>query len=285
MIPQFDNKAMLSFALFLDHRITASGQAFYNQSGLFYPAHNKYAGRFTYALPHKQLVRDESISGANTMTGIYINGTLVAPGTSGLLSINHDEGTALFNQNMNAHTLSGNYSVKEFNIYPTTSPEESLIYENKFFKKPRYPQTVTGLKPNEFPVPAIFLKKRGASPEAFSIGGADMSVIDIRAIVVTDDDFPLDVATSIMKDTYWRRFGLIEPTNLVFNYKGEYDASMGSGYNYTGVVGSERGNGDNGPLIQSVNESSVLTRGAYTDIKNNLRVSFVDFEVSIARGH
>jgi|TARA_R110000765_G_scaffold27216_9_gene66259 hypothetical protein len=285
MIPQFDNKVMTSFSLFLDHRVVSSGRAFYNQSGLFYPTHNKYSSRFTYALPHRQLVRDESISGADTMTGIYINNTLVAPGTSGLLNINHDKGTVTFDQNMDAHTLSGNYSVKEFNIYQTNSPEETLIYENKFFKKPRYSQTLTGLKPNEFPVPAIFLKKRGGSPEPFSLGGSDMSVIDIRVIVVTDDDFPLDVATSIMKDTHWRRFGLIEPDNLVFNYKGEYNATLGSGYNYTGIVGSERGNGNDGPLIRSVNESSVLTRGAYSDIKKNLKVSFVDFEVSFVRGH
>jgi hypothetical protein len=72
---------------------------------------------------------------------------------------------------------------------------------------------------------------------------------------------------------------------LVFNYKGEYNATLGSGYNYTGIVGSERGNGNDGPLIRSVNESSVLTRGAYSDIKKNLKVSFVDFEVSFVRGH
>jgi hypothetical protein len=285
MKPQFDNKVMLSFAQFIDNRLTTSGEAYYNESGNFYPMHNKYNGRYTYGLPFKQLVRDESVTGATVMSGIYINGTYVEPGTSGLLNINHDRGTVTFNQDMSAHTLSGNYSVKEFNIFPTQRPEEELVFENKYFRKPRYSQTLTGIPENHFPIPAIFLKKRGGTPEPFALGGADLSVIDIRAVVVTDDDFPMDVAASILKDTHWRRFEIIEPEKLTFNFRGEYNGSMGSGHNYTGLVGSEQGNGNYGPLIQSVNESSVLARGAYSDIKNNLKVSFIDFEVSLFRGH
>ena len=42
-----------------------------------------YNGYYTYAAPYKQIVSDASITGANQLTGIYLDGNFIVPGQSG----------------------------------------------------------------------------------------------------------------------------------------------------------------------------------------------------------
>lgn len=263
-------------ALFLDNRLLTSGEAFFNHTGRFYPTNNLYAGRTTYSLPFKQIVNDQSVPNANVMTGIYLNGVNVAVGQSGLLNINHYQGTVDFSSALPANTsISGSFAVKEANIYVTTENDEKLLFYTKYFKNPRHNQTLSGLAPDAYPLPAIFLKKRGGEDVPFSFGSVDNTVTDIRAVIVSDNAYLSDGIASIFKDCHFRRFALVTPP------LDARQAYTGSAYNYTGLA---NGQVNRGPLIQKVRESK-LSKQTNEDSKDDLQITYVDFEVSQVRSH
>lgn len=277
MKQQPDHRILSSLALFIDNRILTSGQAFYNHTGSLTKTHNQYEGRHTYSLPFKQIVNDTSVPNANQFTGVYLNGNPIGVGQSGLLNINHYRGTVDFSSALPANTsATGAFAVKEINIYTTTDNDEKIIFENKYYKNPKYQQNITGLEPNAYPVPALFIKKRGGENQPFSLGSASESVLDFRVIIISDEAFLTDGVCSILKDTYFRRFALVSPT---FDARGAY---TGVPYNYTGLATQEAI--ARGPLIKSVRESTLNLQNDY-DTKNDLDITFLDFEVSHVRGH
>jgi len=277
---QHDHQVLSSLALFLDNRILTSGEAFFNYQSRFYPATSQYVGRRTYSLPFKQLVNDASVSGATVMTSVQISGIPVTVGTSGLLSINHYQGTVDFDAsypNYPASSMSGTFSVKEINIYTTSDNDEKLLFYTKFQKNPQTPQTVTGLATNSYTLPAIFLKKRGGENKPFSLGAVDEAVVDIRAFVITDNDYLRDGVVSILKDTHFRRFSFISPP---FDAEQAY---IGTSYNYSGLATAASGT-YLGPLIQGVQESR-LSRNFSESSLDDLKITVVDFEISQVRAH
>lgn len=262
--------------LFLDNRLLSSGEAYFNHSGSFYPTTNLYSGRYTYSLPYKQLVNDISISGATQMTGVSLNGINIGVGTSGLLNINHYQGTVDFGTQLpSSARLTANFAVKEANLYISSSSDDSLVFENKYFRNTKYSQSLSGLNPKTYPLPAIFLKNRGSEDKPFCLGSVDNTVIDVRAIVITDDPYLTDGICSILRDTHFRRFGLVTPP---FDAR---QAFTGTLYNYDSLGPPAS---VSGALIQKVRVSKILNGTAgYGD--NDIEVSFVDFEISQVRGH
>ena len=161
-------------------------------------------------------------------------------------------------------------------MYLNDEPDEKLVFSNKYFKNPKYNQTFSGMQPDTYSLPAIFIKKRGGSNESFALGNCDMTRLDVRAVVIADNQYTTDGISSILKDTYYRRFDFVDEPP--FDVRGGY---TGAAYNYTG----ETANALNGPLIEEVNESTIQARGDYESINNNLNVSFVDFEITYIRPH
>ena len=151
MKEQYENLVMSSFMLYVDHKVGVKGEAYTNHTGVFYPIENLYNGYYTYSCPYKQLVCDSGIANQvssempDIMTGIYVDDTFTPTGTNGFIGINHHEGQVYFNQDMSSHTLSGYFSVKDFNVKITSEPEETLIFETKFDLRPRTNVTPTGL--------------------------------------------------------------------------------------------------------------------------------------------
>lgn len=277
---QHDHQVLSSLALFLDNRILTSGEAFFNHQSRFYPATSQYSNRRTYSLPFKQLVNDSSVSGATVMTSIQISGIPVTVGSSGLLSINHYQGTVDFDTsypNYPAPSMSGSFAVKEINIYTTTDNDEKLLFYTKFQRNPQTPQTITGLATSAYTLPAIFLKKRGGENKPFSLGSVDESIIDIRAFVITDNDYLRDGAVSILKDTHYRRFSFIVPP---FDAEQAY---VGVDYSYSGLSAAASGTYF-GPLIQEVRESR-LSKNSSDGSSDDLKITVVDFEISQVRSH
>ena len=125
---QYENQVMSSFLLFVDNRITSEGSAYTNFYSYFYPTENLYNGYYTYSAPFKQLVVDDSIVGSTVMKSIYIDGSEKDIGEAGLAGINHYEGELYFTSEVGG-TISGNYSVKDFNVYLTNEPEEKILFE------------------------------------------------------------------------------------------------------------------------------------------------------------
>ena len=91
-----------------------------------------------------------------------------------------------------------------------------LLFETKFDIKPKVTQQVTGLLPGTQTVPAIFIKSNGSRNEPFAYGGADKTIIEARAIVLSDSSFKLDAVCSILRDMKYTTFPFIE-NKLPFN--------------------------------------------------------------------
>ena len=118
MKAQYENQAMSSFMLYIDYEITARGQAYTNFSSFLNETNQTVNGVFNYSAPYRQMVSDVSISGANVMTGLYLDGDTLNVGTSGLNSINYTKGMALTSQITGQNRISGDYSIKDYSVFP-----------------------------------------------------------------------------------------------------------------------------------------------------------------------
>ena len=80
MKTSLDNSIMSSMMLFIDNIVCNKAQGYTNHSSIFYSTNNLYNGLYTYSLPFKQIVADSSVSGANVLSGIYVNNTFSSMG-------------------------------------------------------------------------------------------------------------------------------------------------------------------------------------------------------------
>ena len=241
MIAQWENKIMSSMLQYVDHEVCSKGQAFMNHSGQFYPINSAYAGHHIYALPFKQIVSDESITNATVMQGVSVDGNYVGLPTnnedfSGIL---YHKGQVLFNEDKSANTITGNFSIKEYNVYISTKLEEDLLFNTKHQVNPRLSQTLAGLTNEEETYPAIFLKNIGGVNDPMALGSRIANVKTyIRAVVLSDSAFSLDAVCNILKNTKLDHVPIIETlpfnsigafTGVIYNYQDLSSASTEAG--------------------------------------------------------
>ena len=80
---------MSSMMLTIDHVICGTGEGYTNYSGSFYPTQKKFNQYHQLSLPYKQIIADTSVSGANILQGVTIDGNFKTVGESGLAGILH----------------------------------------------------------------------------------------------------------------------------------------------------------------------------------------------------
>ena len=272
MKPQFTNKLMSSFLLYLDNTILTVGEAYTNHSSLFYPdATNKYQGYYGYSAPFKQLVSDQSIAGANIMSGIYVDGAF----TTSNVHVNHYNGQVFFNSSQGSSKISGNYAVKDFNINMTSRAETELLFETKFALRPKTSQTLSGLDPNTNTYPAIYVKNLGGTNEPFAFGGTENTIVNTRAVVLSDSAYSLDAVCSIMKDTKQDYFKVYETGTLPFNALG---IPATGNYNYNSL-GANIG----GAYIKDVTITTNIPSMSNDSSNPAIYPAFVDFRSEFIR--
>jgi len=276
MKANYQNNLTSSFLLYLDNTVLKRGDAYSNVSSLFYPISGVYAGYYAYASPYKQLVNDSSISGATQLTGVYVNNSFIVPGQSGLVSINHYDGQLMFSSSQAGKNISGNYAIKDYNIYLTDKPEDKILFYTKIENKNRRPQTVSGLAANEITYPAIFLTLINSQNDPFAFGGVDMTKNYFRAILMSDSQFSLDAACGILRDSAHNFFRMVNNNDLKLNAMNGY---TGSQYNYTGIATGDL------VYISEVNVSKVkrVTSSDYVDLNPDVFSAFVDFDLESVR--
>ena len=277
---QYDNRVMSSLLLYIDHFICEKGEAFTNSNSYFYPTHQTYSNLFNYSSPYKQLVADDSVTGATVMKSVYINsgGSFeeFQVGSSGVNSIDHTD--ALVQTTMQitgSNRISGNFSVKDFNTYLTNKAEEQILFETKYQLKPKVTQTPSGLAPDTETYPAIFLKNSSSQNTPGAFGGLDLTNIGARAIVLADSAYNLDAVCSILADRNKTVVTFIEQS-LPFNAVGAY---TGQAYNYTGLVGAATGDSKTGIFIDNVSVSKNVG-GDFSSLNPNVYTAFVDFDLN-----
>lgn len=259
----------------MDHEVQRRGQAYTNYSGLFYPVSGTRSDTFTYSAPYKQLCNDTSISGAQVMSGVYLNNNLISVGQSGLKYINHYEGALYFTGKLPNNTrISGNYAIKEFNVRLTDKPDWKLLFETKYVTNSKYNQTLSGLPFDVQTCPSIFIKVKDSQNVPFAFKSMDDNVMQIRTVVVADSEFEKVAACNILKNLSYR------PINLINNTPFDSLGNMtGVNYNYdTLSVDSAYL-----PWIMGVKVIDVPQQGPYQDINKNMAI--VDFELSTVMRH
>jgi len=279
MKAQFENILMSSMMLWFDHTLIKKGEAFSNYNSEFYPITNIFNGYYTYGAPFKNLIRDESITGVNIISGVYLNNNFIRTGQSGLVAINADQGQLYFNSELNNPTISGNYAVKDYGIYLTNENEEKILFETKFNLNPKTTENPTGLPINAQTYPAIYLKNNGGNNEPLAFGGLDSTNINVRAIVISDSIYSMDAVTTIFKDVVRTYIPLIQPNEMPFNSLNGLKFS----YNYD-LLTTGRAGTVNSAYIKNIYVSkNVVNRSQYQDLNPDAISSFIDFELEIYR--
>lgn len=285
MRAQYDNIVMSSTLLWLDHTILNKGAAFTNTSSFFYDVNSLYNGYNTYGSPFRQFVADESISdlhGANIINSVKLNGVNTNRGSSNFANINYDQGQVYFDSAVSSPntTLSGDFAVKDFNTYITNDLEEKLLFETQFTVRNKTDLTATGLPPSTMTYPAIFLKNNGSRNEPIAFGGEDQTETDIRAIVLSDDQYKIDAVGSILRDKVRTFIPLIPEAFMPFNALGDYRNNIQ--YNYTGLTDASS---TTGVFIDNVYTSKIggVTYTQKTNINPDVFSMIIDFEISDIR--
>lgn len=270
-----------SFLLWVDHKITEKGQAYYNHSSLFYDTPEEYllAGSdiYTYGLPFKQIVADSSISGAQIMSGLYLDGVFTEPGEGDFIDFNYNDGTAYFSASQDGVQISGNYAIKEIDIVLTDISEEDLLFETKYDYQPKTNQQLTGLAPNTLTYPILFVKNNGGTNEPFCFGGTDLSISRVRCILMAENAWQRDGVESILKDLSKSYMPLIYPEENPFNAIGGLREDY---YDYNEKIRNKGGSSIvyvDDVFVSRINNSSA--NKAFTEINKDVHVSFIDFEL------
>lgn len=272
---QLDNLMVTSFMLFLDHEIQRQGNAFANRSSLFYPETSDVQGVSVYSSPYLQMCNDTSISGANVMSGVYLNGNFVTVGQSGLIAINHYEGDVRFSSPLPKNTqISGNFSVKDFNVYLSDQPDYNVVLSQKYSANPKYAQTATGIPLGNKVMPAVFLVPKEQEAKDLAFAGIDDNAMRIRAMVVCENVYQRVAICNILKNLKLRQFKLVASTP--FDYLGNM---TGINYNYNTLPYY----GQYSPFVFKSKVTEIPNVGSYTDATKQF--AMVDIDLSVWASH
>tara|TARA_Y100000004_G_scaffold61117_1_gene68416 strand:+ start:320 stop:1231 length:912 start_codon:yes stop_codon:yes gene_type:complete len=296
MIAQWENKVMSSMLLFLDNQICDKGQGYtnvtnqeaylidsnYSQLTFNLANHNLYA----YALPFKQIIIDESVTGANICKTVQVSQdgahystwspSFPGPNTE-LNCILHHKGQFLFDENiadLGYTNVRATCAVKDFNIYISSKFEEDLLINTKYQVNPKINQTLAGLPDNTETYPAIFLKNMGGTNQPLTIGTRTQNVkTKVRAVVMADSAFNLDAVCNILKNTCYLDLPILESNNLPFNSIGGYRGVIYD-YSIESAAATEQATIWD-VNVTRLNPNSSELRNLHAEVHS----AFVDFEV------
>ena len=229
MKPQFQHTLVTSFYLWFDNYLQDNGEAYKNKTGIFYNmTDDRLDSNYNvYSSPYKQFIIDSGLhtnvvnsqgtEGAiviDRISGQRADGSAfeVTRGTSGL-KIDYENGRVFFTGDENGElpgndlSLSGQFGVKDFNLYVTNQTEEDLVVENKFKTNDRFGNLETsGVLPYDQVIPAVFITSESINNQPFAFGGLDVTQTNVKAVVMTSDLYCLDCVLSLAADSKKQSF-------------------------------------------------------------------------------
>lgn len=287
MKAQFENEVMSSLMLYVDHYILDKGDAYTNTDSIFYKIEEDFPDYQVWSAPYKQLVCDHSITGATVISGAHINGSASyttpssGPSHQDMDFVNQYQGQIYFKANPSItpiNSVSGSYSVKDFNVYLTNENEEELLFETQFDLRPKVTQAPTGLSSQSRTFPAIFIKNNGGTNEPWAFGGMDNTIVNARMIVMADSAYNLDAACSILKDRAHDQVPVLSAGVMPFNALGGLKTDC---FNYTELA--ETGTNSNMYIANAYVSKIAPNRQFYKNINKDIFSAFVDFEMEMPR--
>jgi hypothetical protein len=274
--PQFIHKFTNSFMLWADNTLlqrggafTVTGGALTHYSDTQLPDHLRAWGS-----PFKEWVTDSSVSGAVVPSGFYINGSFQTP-SGDYFNMDFQNGRVLTSGLSSSQSITGSYSVKDFNIYLTNQDEEALIVEVCQNSNNQYNTIGTDISTPYLPpyaqkIPAIFVNVQSQKNEPLALGGTDSSVIRANMVVFAKDPYQLDGVLGLFADTSDEVFKELPLEASPLN---EWGGLKNNRYSYTETVAAS---GTNNIFIDEVTTSK-MTDSLRRGLKTELYVGFVDF--------
>ena len=278
MKPQYKHELMTSFLLWFDHELLQEGEAYSNKTGQLYSkSDSRIPDSYSaFQSNYKQWVSDSSVTGTtNPVIPTEFNGNSRSNG----FIFDFENGRIIETGGATISTdITGTFAVKDFNVYLTNETEEDLILENKFQINSRYGDlSMSGIDAYDKVVPAIFLNSEYMRNEGFAFGGEDLTKNIIKAVVISDSEYQLDGALSIFADTARKTFSKIPFSD---HPSTEYGDIKGGTYNYLSLSNSH--SSEIPYFIEDVTVSKFSER-AQSRLPGNLKVGFIDFDVSTSR--
>lgn len=270
MKASLETRIISNFMLYIDNALQKYGSAYQNYSGRLYPVQSDIANRYAYSTPFKPLCNDTSIAGAQIMSGVYVNGTYTPLGSGGLTEINHYKGVVYFNTPLaSSAVVSGNYAIKEFQVELADDTEWNLLFNRKYVNNNSLPQNISGLPIDAKVLPIVYVVVKGQENKPFAFRKIDESRVELRCVILTDNEWQCVGASSILKNTFENHMPML--TGLPFNQNGTTTGQM---FNYDTNLR------DSGfyPWIAQARAADILQKGDYKDIPR--RMATVDFIIS-----
>jgi hypothetical protein len=274
MKAQFQHNLTTSFFLWFDNFLLTKGEAFSNKTGnLYYYADDRLDSTYkAYGSPYKQWVTDSSVSGVSVPSGVYVGGSF--SGRDDGVVLDFENGRSLISGSATDLTVTGEFAVKDFNVYITNDTEEDLVVENKYSVNSRLPSPSEGaIAPYDDVVPAIFISTAAIENKPFALGGMQETQVSVKAVVLAEDTYQLDGVLSIFADSRDENITELPMTGYPITELGDL---KGGSYSYTGFIDSY--SKEDAFYINSVRTSKLTDRDRKS-LAHELYVGFIDFDI------
>jgi len=275
----FGHKATTSFTMWFEHHLLQHGEAYNNMTGkLFHiddtrlpPGHERYSS------PYKQWVTESGV-GNGAYVPTYVSGSAGrvnrSDPTNGYYIDFDNGGIVVTGANASANMdWSGEFSVKEFNIYNTNQTEESIIVESKFDNNSRFTVFESGIAPYDFVTPAVFINNEYIENTPYAFAGEDKTTLNFKSVVMAENLYQLDGILSLFADTRNVSFVNASFGDHPIDEFGDLKSGI---YLYSNVVDKNEGDIFN---IERVTTSKI-SENVRQSISPTLYVGFIDFEVT-----
>ncbi len=276
----YSHKVLTSFYLWFDHNLLDRATAHSQVSTPFYytPDSRVSDDYLPFSSPFKQWVADSSVAGVTIPSGVSGNAGVFIGRVSGA-KLDWDNGRILlpasgYTEN---DSISGSYSIKDFNTYCVNSSDQHIILEGQYQLNSRYNLFLqSGVSPFGYSAPACFIMNTSSDNKPFAFGGMQDTKNKMRVIVATDDMYALDGCISLFRDLTESNIPLLNLADTPFN---EYGDLKSGSYNYNQLA-TDRSS--HLIFLEKVTATKVNTP-SNQKINPNLKFGIIDFYLSDPR--
>lgn len=279
----FDHELQSSFYLWFDDRLTRIASGIQPDVSMTFTKYSDTSDVPTnldaYYGPYRQLVGN----GDSVPSGVYIDGVLKNQNTSTdeYLLIDFNEGRVILDPDEYGTSLSvsGDFSIKDFNVYMTNDTEEELLLDNTFIINDTDQTQLQAAQKenlNHYSVPACFVTSVTSENKPFCFGGTDTTESNLRTVVLANSNYGLDAVLSHFRDT--KNLGLYMFSYDEFPY-GEFFHIKSPPYSYKTMISGKLPD----IWVESVRTSKLYDRNSTLRLTKGIKVGFIDFKLSVVR--
>lgn len=282
MKEQFDHELVSSFYIWLENQLLSNRVSAY-QTGLantysYVDAFDIPEGFVAYQGAYRQLVAEANVDSPNS--GIFVNSNFVALSNSGVYT-DYNNGRIIFplasGSNLN---ISSTSTVKEVNTYLTNDNSEQTLLEGDFREYGEtYPKSQSKTEKHDekiYFLPACFITPSVSDNKELAFGGEEDTQTRIRVMVLAYDNFTLDGILSCFRDSARKCIPMIDYEDYPY---GAFGSLKSFPYRYNDLVVGSTYN----TYIEKVTASRVLGQSFKDKLDKNIRIGFLDFDLSTFR--